>query len=201
LFGATADQPANIEWPRPSRYATDIAKAKQLLSEAGYPDGFDTTLSFDLGSAGINEPMCVLIQESLKSIGIRCTIEKITGSNWRSAMLKREMPLFLDQYVAWLDYPEYFFVYNYYSKDALFNVSDYQSSEMDRLIDGAKISAATGNKAEYERDVRGFTELALHDLPRVPLYQPTTNVAMQKSVTGYAYWSHRRLDYRAMKKS
>ena len=30
-----------------------------------YPNGFETTLSFDLGFATINEPLCVLTQESL----------------------------------------------------------------------------------------------------------------------------------------
>ena len=35
------------------------------MAEAGYPNGFETTLSFDLGFAGVNEPLCVLVQESL----------------------------------------------------------------------------------------------------------------------------------------
>jgi peptide/nickel transport system substrate-binding protein len=34
----------------------------------------------------------------------------------------------------------------------------------------------------------------------VPLYQPYVNVAMQKNVSGYAYWFHRRLDYRTLVK-
>ena len=33
-----------------------------------------------------------------------------------------------------------------------------------------------------------------------PLYQPFVNVAMQKNISGYQYWFHRRLDYRAMAK-
>lgn len=36
--------------------------------------------------------------------------------------------------------------------------------------------------------------------PRIPLYQPFVNVAMQKNISGYQYWFHRRLDYRAMVK-
>ena len=37
-------------------------------------------------------------------------------------------------------------------------------------------------------------------MPRIPLYQPYVNVAMQKNVSGYQYWFHRRLDYRALKR-
>ena len=46
----------------------------------------------------------------------------------------------------------------------------------------------------------GFVDLAFNDIPRIPLFQPYSNVAMQKNVTGYQYWFHRRLDYRAFSK-
>ena len=52
----------------------------------------------------------------------------------------------------------------------------------------------------YDRDVKGFVEQAFHDVPRVPLYQPYLNVAMQKNMSGYRYWFHRRLDYRSLAK-
>jgi hypothetical protein len=44
--------------------------------------------------------------------------------------------------------------------------------------------------------VKGFVDLASADIPRIPLYQPYVNVAMQKNVSGYQYWFHRRLDDR-----
>src|SRR4029078_11665727 len=62
MFGASADAKTEVAWPQPTKFATDIAKAKQLLADAGYPNGFETTLSFDLGFAGVNEPLCVLVQ-------------------------------------------------------------------------------------------------------------------------------------------
>jgi len=43
-------------------------------------------------------------------------------------------------------------------------------------------------------------DLAYADMPRIPVYQPFVNVAMQKKVSGYQYWFHRRLDYRALVK-
>src|SRR5437764_14961087 len=71
---------------------------------------------------------------------------------------------------------------------------------MDALIDGACMAAANGDTAIYEKDVRGFVDLAYADMPRIPLFQPYVNVAMQKNVSGYQYWFHRRLDYRALAK-
>src|SRR6476646_8635407 len=49
MFGAKGDAPTEVAWPQPHTYTTDISKAKKLLAEAGYPNGFETTLSFDLG--------------------------------------------------------------------------------------------------------------------------------------------------------
>ena len=47
---------------------------------------------------------------------------------------------------------------------------------------------------------RYVVDLAFADIPRIPLLQPYSNVAMQKNVSGYQYWFHRRLDYRALAK-
>ena len=62
------------------------------------------------------------------------------------------------------------------------------------------MAAANKETAAYDQAVRGFVDLAFTDIPRVPLYQPYLNVAMQKNVSGFAYWFHRRLDYRTMVK-
>jgi peptide/nickel transport system substrate-binding protein len=77
---------------------------------------------------------------------------------------------------------------------------DYQSPAIDAFIDGAKTAAANGDNATYDTDVKGFVDLAFTDMPRIPLYQPYVNVAMQKNVSGYQYWFHRRLDYRTFEK-
>jgi peptide/nickel transport system substrate-binding protein len=200
LFGASADSKTEVAWPQPHRFTTDIAKAKQLMAEAGYPNGFETTISFDLGFAGVNEPICVLTQESLAQIGIKTTINKIPGANWRTELNKKVLPLYTNVFSGWLDYPEYFFIWCYHGKNSIFNTMSYQSKAMDALIDGASAAAASGDTATYDKDVKGFVDLAYADMPRVPLYQPYVNVAMQKNVSGYQYWFHRRLDYRALVK-
>ncbi|HYS83633.1 MAG TPA: ABC transporter substrate-binding protein [Bradyrhizobium sp.] len=200
MFGA-AGKPAEAVWPQAHTYNTDIAKAKALLAEAGYPEGFETTLSFDLGFAGVNEPLCVLVQESLGQIGIKTTINKIPGANWRTELNKKEMPLYTNVFSGWLDYPEYFFIWCYHGRNSIFNTMGYQSKEMDGFIDGAVAAGANGDKVTYDTDVKGFIDRAFTDMPRIPLYQPYVNVAMQKNVSGYQYWFHRRLDYRAMVKA
>jgi peptide/nickel transport system substrate-binding protein len=200
MFGAPPGTPTEVAWPQPHGYDTDILKAKKLLAEAGYPEGFETTLSFDLGFAGVNEPICVLTQESLAQIGIRCTINKIPGATWRTELNKKVLPLYTNVFSGWLDYPEYFFIWCYHGKNSIFNTMSYQSKEMDGDIDAAVTAAAEGDKPGYEKSVKAFVDLAFADIPRIPLFQPYVNVAMQKNVSGYQYWFHRRLDYRTLAK-
>jgi peptide/nickel transport system substrate-binding protein len=201
MFGAAPDKATDAAWPQPHKFNTDTAKAKALLTEAGYPDGFETTISFDLGFAGVNEPLCVLLQESLAQIGVKTTINKVPGANWRTELNKKEMPLFTNIFSGWLNYPEYFFYWCYHGANSVFNTSSYQSKPMDALIEGARDAAAAGDTATYDKDVKGFVDLAFTDIPRIPLYQPYINIAMQKNISGYQYWFHRRLDYRAFVKA
>ena len=200
MFGATTDTPAEVAWPQPHKFNTDLDKAKQLIAESG-ATGINVPISFDLGFAGVNQPICELVQESLQKIGITTTINKVPGANWRTELTKKTMPLFTNVFSGWLDYPEYFFYWCYHGGKSIFNTMDYQSPAMDTLIDGARAAAATGDWDTYNKDVKGFVDLAFTDMPRVPLYQPYVNVAMQKNVSGYQYWFHRRLDYRSFVKA
>jgi peptide/nickel transport system substrate-binding protein len=200
MFGRAAGTPISMEWPQKFPYTTDLVKAKALLTEAGFPNGFETTLSFDLGLAGVNEPLTVLLQESLGQIGIRTTINKIPGANWRAELLKKSMPLYANTFGGWLNYPEYFFFWAYHGQNAVFNTMSYQNPAMDKLIDAARVAGAAKDQAAYEKAVSGFVQMSFDEVPRVPIYQPMLNVAMQRNISGYKYWFHRQLDYRQLSK-
>ena len=165
MFGASADKATEVAWPQPTKFSTDMAKAKALLAEAGYANGFETTISFDLNFAGVNEPLCVLVQESLAQIGIKTTINKIPGANWRTELNKKEMPLYTNVFSGWLDYPEYFFYWCYHGNNSVFNTMSYKSPEMDKLIDGARNAASTGDKATYDKRREGLRRSRLQRHP------------------------------------
>jgi peptide/nickel transport system substrate-binding protein len=110
------------------------------------------------------------------------------------------MPLMINFFSGWLDYPEYFFFWAYSGQNAIFNTPSYVNADMDVLIDGARAAAAVGEKEKYARDVGGFISKAYAEVPRIPLFQPFLNVATQKNISGYVYWFHRQLDYRSIVK-
>ncbi|MFI9240421.1 ABC transporter substrate-binding protein [Streptomyces sp. NPDC053079] len=70
LFGGK--QPDTLKVPA----AGDVEKAKQLLKEAGKPDGFSTKLTVSSGDKGRAEA----IQQSLAKAGIKVTIETVDPS-------------------------------------------------------------------------------------------------------------------------
>ena len=78
----------------------------------------------------------------------------------RTELNKKVLPLYTNVFSGWLDYPEYFFIWCYHGKNSIFNTMSYQSKELDAMIDGAVDAAAVGDKAKYEKDVKGFVDLA-----------------------------------------
>ncbi|MBI1202432.1 MAG: ABC transporter substrate-binding protein [Rhodopseudomonas sp.] len=200
LFGGASNTVTSTDWPQPTGYKYDLEKAKALMKESGVGP-IESVISFDLGDAISSEPMAVLIQESLGKIGIKLAINKVPGANWRSQMAKKEMPMMVNFFSGWLDYPEYFFFWCYSGQNAIFNTPSYVNKEMDAFIDGAYAAAAIGEKEKYATDVKGFISKAYNDVPRIPIFQPYLNVATQKNISGYQYWFHRQVDYRKLVKA
>jgi peptide/nickel transport system substrate-binding protein len=198
LYGAANAKITSTAWPQPTAYKTDIAKAKALMAEAGAGSGFETTLSLDLGGATVGEPAAILIQESLAQIGIKAQINKIPGATWRSALLKKDMPMIINRFGGWLDFPEYFFFWCYHGQNAVFNTMSYQNPKLDKLIDNARFAES---KTLYDAFVKDMIQVAYDEVPRIPIFQPTMDVAMQKDVQGYMYWFHLQPDYRQLYKA
>jgi peptide/nickel transport system substrate-binding protein len=74
----------------------------------------------------------------------------------------------------------------------------YQNPAMDKLIDAARFET---DPRKYKDEVDGFISIAFAEVPRIPLFQPYLDVAMQKNIAGYRYWFHRQLDYRQLSKT
>jgi peptide/nickel transport system substrate-binding protein len=194
MWGGASTEPQSIAWPQPFPYDTNIDKAKDLLSQTAFKDGFEVPLSFDLGTAEWGEPTALLIQEGLAKIGITAKIEKIPGANWRTvALVEKKLPLHLENFGGWLNTPCYYFFWSYI-KGALFNSSNYDDAEMKELIDATL--HLDMNDPAYTPKIKRMIAKAFDDVPRIPLWQPYLDSAMRKDVDGYTSWFHRQPDVR-----
>jgi peptide/nickel transport system substrate-binding protein len=199
MFGADPSTPFAPTWPVPSHYDYNLAKAKQLLTEAGFPDGFKTTLSYDLSTATTREPIALFVQESLGKIGVEVLIEKVPGANWFSQMASKSMPFVITEFYGWLTPPEYFYFWNFYGKNnAVFNTANYVNPKLDAVVDAARFQS---DPAKYDADLVEMNDIIMADLPRIPLCRVSLDVAAQPNVKGYVYWFHTHLDYRTLFKS
>jgi peptide/nickel transport system substrate-binding protein len=186
-------------WPTPSPFSTDLEKAKALLAEAGMPDGFETTLSFDLSQATTREPIAILVQESLAKIGVKVTIEKVPGANWFANMASKKMPFVIAEFYPWLDYPEYHFFWTYHGgNNSVFNTCNYVNPKLDEQIEIARFAT---DDATYKTALTNMVGIVMADVPRIPLAQLFGDVAMQKNVENYVYWFHQHIDFRTIKKA
>ena len=183
----------DIAWPRKTQYYTDIEKAKELMAASAYAEGFDVPLSISLDLASWMEPTALLVQEALGKIGINVTIEKIPGANWRTAVLvEKRLPLHLENFGGWLNTPDYYFFWAY-QDGHLFNSSNYRNEEVEELTNATLHMPM--DDPEYAPKIKRMFEIVLDELPRIPLYQPALNVAMN-GAEGYEFWFHRQLDIR-----
>ncbi len=66
-------------------YPHDVEKAKALLTEAGYPDGFDMTITVPSNYQPHIDTAQVLV-EQLKEAGIRATIQLVEWNSWLSGV-------------------------------------------------------------------------------------------------------------------
>jgi peptide/nickel transport system substrate-binding protein len=196
LFGGP-EEIKEAKWPQRSPYHTDLARAKAFLAEAGMPSGFETTFSFDAGSAGTLKPMCVLIQESLGQIGIKVMLDKISGSNWRGSFASKKLPFLTNLFAGWINYPNYYFEMAL-GKTSIFNSGNYDNAAMMSIVHEARFER---DAAKYDEMVKKFIKISFDDVASIPLYQPYAFVAMQKRVSGYRYWFHRQMDYRSLSKA
>lgn len=142
LWGGTTTRAKGFFTPCVAHAFTDFAdvwqprydpvKAKELLTEAGYPDGFETTI-YCPASDRIVKPM-VVIQEQLKAIGIDAKLQRMEIAPFYGGLIKGEWPFFgmIDNFEPYLDrHIEGQFLSTRYPGD---NWTGFQDPEVDEWL-------------------------------------------------------------------
>lgn len=124
-----------LVWLQLFFYVIDFDKVKVMMKEVGFEFGFEIILLFDMGMVMVGEFIVILIQESLVKIGIKMVIDKIFGVNWWMMFNKKEFLFVFNCFSGWFDYFEYYFYWNFYGNNLIFNILFYQDKDMDVLID------------------------------------------------------------------
>jgi ABC-type transport system substrate-binding protein len=85
-------------------YEYNIEKAKALLTEAGYPDGFTTTLHYGVGFYNMGDLVCTAVQADLAKVGVKVKLIPVEGAAWYPFILHppdtAEHKMFLFEYAS-----------------------------------------------------------------------------------------------------
>jgi peptide/nickel transport system substrate-binding protein len=159
----------------------DPAKAKALLAEAGFKDGFEMEMACPAGAYGSFEEVCQAIVGYLGDVGIKVKLNLMeSGQYWDLEAKKQLPPLFGD---SWAD--ESGESYNRLAgalggKDAPY--SAWSDPEIDRLL------KAISTEVDAEKRTKLYEEIQvyMHDNPPfIYLYEPMTFEAVRDRVQDY----------------
>jgi peptide/nickel transport system substrate-binding protein/oligopeptide transport system substrate-binding protein len=132
--------------PAPAGYGYDPQRARALLAEAGYPDGFSMRIYQTADSENLD--MCQAVQAYLQAVGIRASIVQLEWSTFLAAVADGEADAFWLSW--WADYPdaENFLYPLFHSANlgAGGNRSRYVDARFDRLIDRAVATQDPGRR-------------------------------------------------------
>jgi len=150
-----------------TRYAYNVAKAKELLAAAGHPNGIDVELwhSQEATIARLSQA----VQGYLNAAGIRTKLVQRDASSAREAARKGETDMTLKTWYA--DYPDadsflYPLLYSG-SKGPGGNVSFYANPAFDKLVLAARREQDDAKRAALSRSA---DSLAYADAAMVPLF-------------------------------
>ncbi|MCW2751870.1 MAG: transporter substrate-binding protein, partial [Aeromicrobium sp.] len=89
--------PPGTSWaPKPAdvpNSTQDIAKAKQLLTEAGHPNGFSTSLMYISGYDAGTDDLVAAMQDQLAAVGIKVKLEPLEGAAWGDKLVSAKYAL------------------------------------------------------------------------------------------------------------
>ena len=164
-------------------YTYDPEKAKALLAEAGYPDGFAMTIT-----APSNYPQHMdtaqVLAEQYKAIGLDVTINTVEWSTWLEEVYSGRN---FQTTVVGLDASSLSaraMLARFHSESPK-NFVNYNNEEYDKLFDGALAAATDAEQIDlYKQAERNLAEHAAN----VYIQAPADLVAVSKGLTGVQFY-------------
>ncbi len=164
-------------------YPTDTEKAKQLLTDAGYPNGFEFTITVPS-----NYPQHVdtaqVLAEQLKTIGVTAKIQQVEWDSWLSDVYSSRN---YDATVVGLDASTLnapALLARYVSTSGK-NFMNYSNAEYDRIYAQAEAETDDAKKTEY---YKACEKILAEDAANVYIQDLPCFVALNKKYTGYQFY-------------
>ena len=183
--GQVANSVMNVNIPGYSEeitgYSQDLEKAKALMAEAGYPDGFKTTL---FASGDVRNREAQIIQAQLLEIGIEVDIQLYEWGAFLDAINKGEHDMFISSWSNATMDPDASIFPLFHTKNfgATGNRAFYSNPEVDTLIEQAQKESDNAKRMELYKEIQ---QKINDDAPWVCLFYGTTCTGIRADLKGF----------------
>ena len=170
--------------PHPPELKYDPEGAKQLLADAGYPNGFELAIS-STNDRYINDAqISQAVAQYLSRVGIKTTVDAMTRSVYFPKRAKREFSFAMGGWSSETGEASSFLQYwvSRFDKEhglGTSNYGGYDNPEFDAVF---KRALVTVDPAEREKLLQQSLTLALADLPSIPLHFESSIWAFKKGL-------------------
>jgi peptide/nickel transport system substrate-binding protein len=164
----------------------DPEHARQLLAEAGYPNGFSTVLYTPTDSN--RRQLAELVQAALSLVGVKVEVRAVELGTMLPLTYQGDAPMWILGWTSGTDPNNYSYEMFHSDPDAwadsavTFNTSRYSNAEVDRLLSEARTLSDMEERLPYYH--QAIRKIFLEDAAQIAAYHQTFNLGYRNDVNG-----------------
>ena len=173
--------------PALKAYPYDPERAKKLLADAGYPNGFSTTMWVPESGSGMQSPvpMATVMQSNLRAVGVNVTLQTMEWGSFIARLRSKEQELFALSWMAGTEDPDmvmYPLLHSSQWTPAGPNRALYKNPRYDELLVQARQITDQAKRAELYREAQ---RILVEDVPWIFIDHEIQIAAFAKRVQGF----------------